>query len=245
MYYGPMELNDVVTSLYKNHCVNGELEKVEAVTLSPNNVTKPSVLFVQYDAKQVYYMQYSCREEDKFDVKNSPISNLYNNYFSGGMNSIVFQEMREARGLAYSSYAGLWKGTTPQDPYYFYAFIATQNDKVQQAIEAFDDIIEEMPRSEKAFDLAKNGILANMESQRTTKANVLWSYLDYEKFGLKEDANKTIYEGVKNLTLDDVVAFQQRMIKGRPYTYCILGDKNYLRSLGEVKFLSQEDIFGY
>ena len=250
MYYGPMALNEVVTSLYNNHCVNGELEKVEAATLSPNNVTKPSVLFAQYDAKQVYYMQYSCREEDKFDVKNSPISSLYNNYFSGGMNSIVFQEMREARGLAYSSYAGLWKGTTPQDPYYFYAFIATQNDKVQQAIEAFDEIIEEMPRSEKAFDLAKSGILANMESQRTTKANVLWSYLDYEKFGLKEDANKTIYEGVKNLTLDDVVAFQQRMIKGRPYTYCILGDKNdldmnYLRSLGEVKFLSQEDIFGY
>ena len=250
MYYGPMALNEVVTSLYNNHCVNGELKKVEAVTLSPNNVTKPSVLFAQYDAKQVYYMQYSCREEDKFDVKNSPISNLYNNYFSGGMNSIVFQEMREARGLAYSSYAGLWKGTTPQDPYYFYAFIATQNDKVQQAIEAFDEIIEEMPRSEKAFDLAKNGILANMESQRTTKANVLWSYLDYEKFGLKEDANKSIYEGVKNLTLDDVVAFQQRMIKGRPYTYCILGDKNdldmnYLRSLGDVKFLSQEDIFGY
>ena len=250
MYYGPMALNEVVTSLYNNHCVNGELKKVEAVTLSPNNVTKPSVLFAQYDAKQVYYMQYSCREEDKFDVKNSPISNLYNNYFSGGMNSIVFQEMREARGLAYSADAGLWKGTTPQDPYYFYAFIATQNDKVQQAIEAFDEIIEEMPRSEKAFDLAKSGILANMESQRTTKANVLWSYLDYEKFGLKEDANKTIYEGVKNLTLDDVVAFQQRMIKGRPYTYCILGDKNdldmnYLRSLGEVKFLSQEDIFGY
>ena len=158
--------------------------------------------------------------------------------------------MREARGLAYSSYAGLWKGTTPQDPYYFYAFIATQNDKVQQAVEAFDEIIEEMPRSEKAFDLAKSGILANLESKRTTKANVLWGYLEYEKFGLKEDLNKSIYEGVKNLTLDDVAAFQQSMIKGRPYSYCILGDKNdldmkYLRSLGKIKFLSQEEIFGY
>jgi predicted Zn-dependent peptidase len=158
--------------------------------------------------------------------------------------------MREARGLAYSAYAGLWKGTTPKDPYYFYAFIATQNDKVEQAVKAFDEIIEDMPRSGKAFDLAKSGILANLESQRTTKANILWSYLEYEKFGLKEDINKTIYEGVKSLTLDDVVAFQQKMIKNRPYTYCILGDKsdldmNYLRSLGQIKFLSQKDIFGY
>ena len=250
MYYGPLAINDVVASLCNTHCVGDELKRVEAVKLTPNNVTRPSVLFAQYDAKQVYYMQYSCREQDKFDVKNSPITTLYNDYFSGGMNSIVFQEMREARGLAYSSYAGLWKGTTPQDPYYFYAFIATQNDKVQQAVEAFDEIIEEMPRSEKAFDLAKSGILANLESKRTTKANVLWGYLEYEKFGLKEDLNKSIYEGVKNLTLDDVAAFQQSMIKGRPYSYCILGDKNdldmkYLRSLGKIKFLSQEEIFGY
>ena len=250
MYYGPMELDDVVASIRDTHCTGDELKEVEAVTLSPNNVTKPNVLFAQYDAKQVYYLQYSCRAEDKFDVKNSPIVNLYNDYFSGGMNSIVFQEMREARGLAYSSYAGLWNGSTSKDPYYFYAFIATQNDKVQQAVEAFDEIIEDMPRSEKAFDLAKSGLLANLESQRTTKSSVLWGYLEYEKFGYKEDINKTIYEGVKSLTLDDVVAFQQNYIKDRPYTYCILGDKRdldmkYLRSLGKIKFLSQEEIFGY
>ena len=250
MYYGPMMLNDLVGTLYGTHCVGDDLKKVEAVELKAKDVKTPNVLFAQYDAKQVYYMQYSCRTKDKFDVKNSPVANLYNNYFSGGMNSIVFQEMREARGLAYSAYAGLFKGTTPKDPYYFYAFIATQNDKVEQAVKAFDEIIEEMPRSEKAFELAKSGILANLESQRTTKANILWSYLEYEKFGLKEDINKTVYEGVKNLTLDDVVAYQQNFIKGRPYTYCILGDKNdldlnYLRSLGKIKFLSQKEIFGY
>ena len=250
MYYGPKQLGDLTKSLQEIHCTNEKLEKVEPITLTPNNVKEQSVLFAQYDAKQIYYMQYSCREQDKFDVKNSPIANLYNNYFSGGMNSIVFQEMREARGLAYSAYAGLWKGATPKDPYYFYAFIATQNDKVQQAVEAFDEIIEEMPRSDKAFDLAKSGVLANLESKRTTKANVLWGYLEYEKFGLKEDINKTVYEGVKNLSLDDVVAFQQSFIKGRPYTYCILGDKKdldmkYIGSLGKIKYLSQEEIFGY
>ncbi|MBR4849727.1 MAG: insulinase family protein [Alistipes sp.] len=250
MYYGPMQLNEVISTLYGAHCSGDNLKKVEAVELAPKSVATPSVLFAQYDAKQVYYMQYSCRAEDKFDIKSSPVATLYNGYFSGGMNSIVFQEMREARGLAYSAYAGFFDGTMPKDPYYFYAFIATQNDKVQQAVEAFDEIIEEMPRSEQAFELAKSGILANLESQRTTKANVLWSYLYYEKFGLKEDIKKTVYEGVKSLTLDDVVAFQQKMIKGRPYNYCVLGDKNdldlnYLRSLGKVKFLSQEEIFGY
>ena len=250
MYYGPHNLNDLVGALNTSHKIGDDLIELKSEPIAAKAVRKSSVLFAQYDAKQIYYMQYSCREQDKWNINYSPISNLYNNYFSGGMNSIVFQEMREARGLAYSAYSLLAEGRAPQHPYYFYAFIATQNDKVQQAVEAFDEIIEEMPRSEQAFELAKSGLLANLESQRTTKMNVLWNYLEAEKFGLSEDINKTIYEGIKSLTLDDVVKFQQEFIKGRPYTYCILGDKNdldmnYLRKLGKIKFLSQEEIFGY
>jgi predicted Zn-dependent peptidase len=250
MYYGPLCLNDLVGSLYIAHQTEDNLIDLKSEVVASKAVTKPSVLFAQYDAKQVYYMQYSCREGDKWNLNYSPVANLYNNYFSGGMNAIVFQEMREARGLAYSAYSYLAKGKLPHHPYYFYAFIATQNDKVQQAVEAFDEIIENMPYSEQAFELAKSGMLANIESKRTTKMDILWSYLEYEKFGLKEDINKTLYENTQSLTLDDVVKFQQEFIKGRPYTYCILGDRNdldmnYLRKLGKIKFLSQEEIFGY
>ena len=250
LYYGPQTMNDLVELLASVRTTEGALIELKSEPEPSQAVIKPNVIFAEYDAKQVYYMQYSCRAEDKFDLAKSPVANLYNNYFSGGMNAIVFQEMREARGLAYSAYSYLAKGRMPHHPYYFYAFIATQNDKVQQAVEAFDEIIEEMPRSEQAFELAKSGMLANMESQRTTKMDILWNYLEYEKFGLTEDVNKTLYEGLQSLTLDDVVAFQQTFIKGRPYTYSILGDKNdldmkYIRTLGEVKFVSQEEIFGY
>ena len=250
MYYGPATMTDIVASIYKAHTMKDNLTELKSEVVPSKAVTKPSVLFAQYDAKQVYYMQYSCRAEDKWSLENSPVANLYYNYFSGGMNSIVFQEMREARGLAYSAYAYLAKGKLPHHPYYFYAFIATQNDKVQQAVEAFDEIIENMPRSEQTFELAKSGVLATLESQRTTKMDILWSYLEAEKFGLIDDINKTLYDGIQKLSLDDVVKFQQEFIKGRPYTYCILGDKsdldmNYLRKLGKIKFLSQEEIFGY
>ena len=250
MYYGPTHLNDVVGMLYTTHKTSDNLLDLKSEPMPTKAVTKPNVLFAQYDAKQVYYMQYSCREGDKWNLDYSPVGNLYNNYFSGGMNAIVFQEMREARGLAYSAYSYLAKGRVPHHPYYFYAFIATQNDKVQQAVEAFDEIIENMPRSEQAFELAKSGILANIESKRTTKMDILWSYLEQEKFGLKEDINKTLYEGIQSLTLDDVVKFQQEFIKGRAYTYCILGDKHdldmkYIGTLGKIKYLSQEEIFGY
>ena len=195
-------------------------------------------------------MQYTCGG-DMFDVALDPSVRLYNEYFSGGMNAIVFQEMREARGLAYSSYAYLGQGNTCHEPYYFYAFIATQNDKMQQAVEAFDEIIENMPQSEAAFELTKQGLLTGMATGRTTKMDILWKYIGDMRFGIT-DINRTeaVYNAIQTMTLADVVEFQQNHIKGNKYVYCILGDKNdvdikYLKTLGKLEFVTPEQIFGY
>lgn len=250
LYYGPQSKKSLVDMLNKNHAVAETLIPVEYKSTPNIPVTEPKVIFAQYDAKQIYYMQYTCGN-DMFDVTLDPVVRLYNEYFSGGMNAIVFQEMRESRGLAYSSYAYLGQGNTCKEPYHFYAFIATQNDKMQQAIEAFDEIIENMPQSEAAFELTRQGIITNMGTGRTTKMDVLWKYVGDNRFGIT-DFNRTeaIYNAIQTMTLEDVVAFQQSHIKGRNYLYCILGDRRdvdmkYLKTLGDIEFVTQEQIFGY
>ena len=50
--------------------------------------------------------------------------------------------------------------------------------------------------------------------------------------------------------MDDLLATHAKWIKGRTYNYSVLGDTkdldmNFLRTLGPVKILSLEDIFGY
>ena len=248
LYYGPVKCGALVKMLNRSHKVADNLLPTKYEPLQQQKVEKPTVTFAQYDAKQIYYLQYSCNNEP-YDEKLSPIVELYNTYFSGNMNAIVFQEMREARGLAYTAYANYATPSVVSHPYSFSAFIATQNDKMRQAVEAFDEIIEDMPRSEAAFELAKQGLLSNYETKRTTRMSVLWSYVGDKLFGV-ENNDKFIYESLKNLTLDDVVDFQQKNIKGRKYNYGILGDRKdvdlrYLRTLGELKFVSQEEIFGY
>jgi predicted Zn-dependent peptidase len=132
----------------------------------------------------------------------------------------------------------------------FYAFIATQNDKMKTAIEAFDEIINEMPESQAAFDVAKEALIARMRTERTTGEDVIYAYLENRDMGLTESREKNIYETVQNLTLEDVKATQQKWVKDRTYVYGILGDikdldTKYLRTLGPVQILSLEDIFGY
>lgn len=252
MYYGPLSQRELTAELDRSHYVAETLtdpeqsKTIHYIQPTPKN----RVLLAHYDAKQIYYTQYSKRAEDQFSTDNDAMMLLYNNYFGGGMNAIVFQEMREARGLAYSSWASLSEHFFKEDGYTYTAFIATQNDKMQQAMEAFAEIINDMPQSQNAFDIAKQSILSALATERVIKEDVLWHYLAAKNKGVNYDRNAEIYNKIQSMSLEDVVSFQKEWIKDRTYTYCILGDKRdldmkYLRGIGEITLLSQEEIFGY
>ena len=249
LYYGPQPQKELQSTLAAYHKVEGELAPLEKKFARPLLTDKNEVLLAQYDAKQLYYLQYSNRGE-KFDLAADPVITLYNEYFGGSMNAVVFQEMREARGLAYSASAWLSTPSFADGSYSYLAFIATQNDKMQQAIEAFDEIINDMPESEAAFQIAKESLISRLRTERTVRDQVLWSYISLRDMGLTEDRDKQIFEKVQTMTLDDVKAAQEKWVKDRPYVYAILGDikdldLNYLKTLGPIKTLSQEEIFGY
>ena len=249
IYYGPASEAGVVELIEKGHDTSAGLKPLEKTYSSYQLTPESKVYMVQYDAKQIYYLQYSNRGE-KLDLAADPYITMYNEYFGGGMNAIVFQEMREARGLAYSSQAYLSGPSHKDDSYMFYAFIATQNDKMKTAIEAFDEIINEMPESQAAFDVAKEALISRMRTDRVTGTGIINSYLGDREMGVSETRQKQIYEVAQTLTLEDVKETQDKWVENRTYVYGILGDikdldTNYLQTLGPVVVLSLEDIFGY
>ena len=248
-YYGPADAKGVKDGLAKCHKVADGAEMLPE--LHPHALPTPTdeVVMAQYDAPQIYYLQYS-NYGKAFDASAEPGIELYNEYFGGGMNTIVFQEMREARGLAYSAWATVADPSYCDETYSFIAFIATQNDKMKAAVEAFDDIINEMPESEAAFGIAKEALLSRLRTQRTTGEDVFRSYVACRRLGLSEPLDKLVFEKVQDMTMADVSAFQKEWVKGRKYTYAILGDipdldTAYLKTIGPVRIVTLEDIFGY
>jgi hypothetical protein len=98
--------------------------------------------------------------------------------------------------------------------------------------------------------LAQESILTNIQTERIIRDEVLWNYLNAQRFGYDTDFRKELYEKVSNMTLKDITGFQTRYIKNKPLTYCILGDTKdldleALRKIGTVTVLPQEEIFGY
>ena len=249
LYYGPSDDGAARKIIADCHKVSDNPEALEKEIPQDRRVEKSEVFIAPYDANQFYYLQYS-NDGNKFDVSNDPSVTMYNNYFGSGMNAIVFQEMREARGLAYSARAFLRTPSFKESDYSFYAFIASQNDKLREAVEAFDKIINDMPESPEAFEVAKTAVLNNLRTNRTTGISVLYDYLDLKDLGLTEDRDKAVFEKIQNMTLEDVKAFQQKWIKDRKYVYGLLGresdfDMDFVRSLGPVTELTLEEIFGY
>ena len=248
-YYGPASEGQVEALLRENHRIAEDIKPLEKVMPKVVDTQASEVYLVQYDAKQIYYMQFSNNGE-KLDVTNDPYINLYNEYFGSGMNCVVFQEMREARALAYSALARLLEPEFQGDSYKYLAFIATQNDKMKTAIQAFDEIINDMPESETAFEIAKEALISTLRTQRITGRHILSSYLSTRELGLTEHRSKKIYEVLETLTLEDIKETQKKWVEGRTYHYGILGDINdidtkYLHTLGPVKTLTLEEIFGY
>ena len=250
LYYGPASKEDAIAEINKHHQVPATLAAFPRKASFPFRETpKNQVIIAPYDAAQVYMAAISNRGE-RFDLSVYPLVTLYNEYFGGGMNSIVFQEMREARSLAYTASAALNEPARLNRPYIYTTFIATQNDKMGDALAAFDEIINRMPESPAAFDLAKDALLARLRTERIIGSAVFDSYWAAKDLGLDVDMRKLLFDELQHLALADVKAFQEKWVKDRTYVYCVLGnerdiDLSKLSARGPIRRVTTKEIFGY
>jgi predicted Zn-dependent peptidase len=235
--------------LSKYHKIGATLHPVPVAKKFPQLETPADKVFhAPYDAKQSRLYIYS--RSVPFDMKLYPTSSLYNNYFGGSMNAIVFQEMREKRSLAYTAQSRFVMPSKASEYFTNTAFIATQNDKIADAFDAFNELFDEMPQSELSFELAKEGLRTQIATNRITKMNIIWRYLSNQKLGIDYDMRRQLYDAIPATTLRDVAAFNKEFIKGKTKTYLVLSkeeetDFEALKKYGTIKKLMMEEIFGY
>ena len=250
LYYGPMSEKEMASVVTANHVTNRELldgPKGKRYEMQPT--PENEILIAPYKAKNIY-MRMIHNEMRPWNPDEAAVVALFNEYYGGGMNTIVFQEMREARGLAYNAYAAYIEPTYKDQPEYFFTHIITQNDKMMDCVNHFNKILDEMPESEQAFNIAKEALSKRLASQRTSKFALINAWLIAQNKGIDYDINEVIYNTIPSLTLQDVVKFEKKNIANKPYRYVILGDENELdmqaiEKIGKIKRVTTEEIFGY
>jgi predicted Zn-dependent peptidase len=249
MYYGDMSLADLQKVITDKHSVHPAKKPMKQNPDFDRLQTKENkVYFAHYDAKQSLCRQLNTSIPANWTL--SPQIEMYNEYFGGSMNSIVFQEIREKRSLAYTAAAYFVEPNEKGRYTYNMTHIGTQNDKLIDALEAFTDLLDNMPVSELNFDIAKTALTSEYRTNRIRKMSIINYYLNCEEKGLKAPTDKEDFNAIQKMTLNDVVNFNKTYIKGQKHTVVVLGNENEvdfkgLEKYGKITKLTLDEIFGY
>ena len=250
LYYGPSTEKELSAVIKKYHKTAKKLQPVPAgKEYMEQEATRNEILLAPYDAKNIYMLMLH-NENRPWHADEAAVKAVFNEYYGGGMNGIVFQELREARGLAYSASAYYNQPRRKGHPEYYNTYIITQNDKMMDCVRQFHSILNEMPASESAFRIAKDAVTKQLASQRVTKFAILNAYLRAQQLGIDYDLNEKIYQALPGVHLQDIVNFEKQHMANKGYKYLILGDEKNLdipalEKIAPIRRISTEEIFGY
>lgn len=248
-YYGPLTSSLLTDKINANHKALTPLKAIPAPLAFTEQENKQTEVFViDYDMKQAEIMMLS--KDEKYNRNNLPTITLFNEYFGGGMGSIVFQTMRESKALAYSVFSSYRAPQTKDRSHYALAYIGTQADKLPEAMKGMFELMNNLPKSENMFNNAKKAVEEQIRTERITKSNILFNYMNAKKMGNTYDMRKDVFAAVPALKFEDILSFQNAHFKDKKYNIMVLGNKSTLdikalESYGKVTYLKLEDVFGY
>ncbi len=249
LYYGPVAPDNLLAQVNDLHKAPAKLKQMplaNQITELDNKET--NVYIVDYEMKQAEIMMYS--KDEKLNISNFPKITMFSEYFGGGMASVVFQELRESRALAYSTFASYQKPKSMDRSHMVMAYIGTQADKLPEAMAGMAELFNELPKSENLFNASKEAVVQKIRTERITKSEVLLSYVRNQKLGIEHDFRKDIYENAPAMSFDDLKEFHSQHFRDRKFNIMVLGkadmlDVKTLEKYGKVHYLELKDIFGY
>ncbi len=247
-YTGSMPLKKV-RGIVRQHSVGRPLQEGPAYKFL--TVATPAASRVFFFNKEMAQSQVRIEFGDgQYDEANVPWVQLFNDYFSGGMAGIVFQELREARALAYSVGAIYGNGGRKGEQNIMVGSIGCQADKTPEALDAFLDLFEKLPGSPERFADTRDSILSRYRTGKIGFREIIGAVRSWERLEVAIDPRKARFEKIQRLGLDDVLRFDKEHLQGRPKLISIVGDKNKIdlekvRNNGAVTELELKDIFGF
>jgi len=249
LYYGPAPASVVLDELHSVRHYPESFRTPPAPDLFRVLEQNENLVYVvNYDMTQAEIILLT--KDELYDPAMVPLITLFNEYYGGGMSSVVFQELREAKALAYSVFSVYRSPKQKKEHNYIVSYIGTQSDKLPEALEGISNLMNELPKSPELFASAQNGILQKISTERLTRTEILFNYEDAVRLGQDYDIRKDIYRDTARMSLNDIEKFHMTHFSDRKHVMLVLGrkenlDMKTLQQYGTVKELTLEDIFSY
>ncbi len=248
LFYGESNVSDIQSLIQPSTLISGMKVKSPEMGYKRKEMTETRITILDYDLKTSEILLIS--KGTPFKKSELAANNVFNEYYGGGMSSVVFQEIREKKALAYSVFAAHTSAKDTIKPQYTYGYIGCQTDKTDEAIESMIHILKNMPKDSIKFTQSVSSKKQQLESSRTTRASKLYSFWANKKLGFEESKNEQIYKSLSSLELEDIVKFHEDNVANSEFSILIVSNVKELNikkleRFGKVEILKVEDVYPY
>ena len=211
---------------------------------------RPRVFLLDYDSAQFLVGIRARAAKFSPDPERMAKVRLFNQYFGGsGLDSVVFQEIRESRSLAYSAYA-VYQYASEKDRYdIIFGFVGTQPDKFFDAADQMLKLFRHMPLYPGKIEQVRTKLLKDLSASKTC-GNLVGIWFNAEKTGIMRDLKPEIFAALKKLTPQQVADFASGELAKRQYDLFVVGpvsrlDRKKMEKYGQIRTVTPEQVFGY
>ena len=184
---------------------------------------KPTILFLPNSNVQQADLYFYINGRP-YDIASDVTSDAFNQYMSGGFTGLIMYEIREKRSMAYTAYGVDRTPSLPGKNCFFYGYVGTQSDKVADAISAYMDILNDMPKDSTNLEALRASLKQASQTAKPSMRGKASTYEYWMRLGYKDDPAKVNAAAINNLTFGDIEKFYEDNIKGKPVTIILTGD---------------------
>ncbi|MDR0371186.1 MAG: insulinase family protein [Prevotellaceae bacterium] len=222
----------------------GEVEELLKANLPLKERMKPSESpvvedRVRYDKQTVYFLPNKDAQQAKiyfyiegfdYNIADKVAIDAFNQYFSGGFNGLVMNEIRENNSMAYTAIGYLQTPPVQHKNTHFLGYVGTQPDKVSDAIDLYMNLLKEMPLHPERLDNIKTYLKQSALTDKPTFRSKSQQFAHWKKLGYTDDPAKAMIPEIDALTFDRIVNFYEQNIKGKPIVIIVTGDQKLINT---------------
>ena len=154
------------------------------------------------------------------------ILRVYSTYLGSGMSSLLFQEIREYRSLAYSvsSFASFAPHSIHDGQTDLLVYLSTQTDKLLEVIELLNKLIHRSPDDPNRLEIAINTLQSDVRSTYPAMRMKSRTIASHIRQGYNKDIALIIEDNLKSITLQEVLDFHIDKVIKSPITLSMIGN---------------------
>jgi predicted Zn-dependent peptidase len=169
--------------------------------------------------------------------------------YIGGQAGLVFQEVREARGLAYAAHAGHSAGSRLADQNLIWASAASRPDRAAEAVAVMLGLIRKFPIQAKRFERARGSAIERLLGGRVRFRGYGFSAETWRLRGQSADPRPEVLAGLRAMSIEELRSFVAPLEHAALALVCVGDtsrmDMTALGQLGSVELRSLDDVVVY